>query len=196
MLRVRIAANSTVDVPGQTYIAYVRRLSDDLYLDFDDDTFKAFGDLVDGDADYVEDVDQPGIWLLNEALPATLTDTIEVITRDSFADALFSLQSLYVVAGDPLVDLARPLVPIHTDTGGFNTLKIQNASGEPIEGATIRVFTKFDFDAGNLDNVIGITASGPDGRWLAPVYVNSGNVYTVLVQKDHVAGPTTIEISV
>lgn len=196
MLTVRIAANSTADVPGQTYIAFVRRLADGLYLDFDDTTFKAFSSLTNGDADYVEDSNQPGIWLLSETLPATLTDTIEVITRDVLASVLFSLQSLYVVSGEPAIDLARPQVPIHTDTGGFNTIRVLDANGEPIEGATIRVFTKFDFDAGNLDNFIGITATGSDGRWLAPVYVNAGNVYTVLVQKDHVAGPITIEISV
>ena len=196
MLSLRLVANSSADVPGQTYVAYVRRRSDSLYLDFDDDTFKAYGDLVAGEIAYVENTDHLGLWEASATLPVDLTDTIDVITRDSLADTFLQLESVYVVDGEPLVDLARPQIPINTDTGGFNTLRVIDKDGEPIEGATIRVFTKIDFDAGNLDNVIGIVATDPDGRWLAPIYVNAGNVYTVLVQKDHVAGPLSIEISV
>ncbi len=196
MLSLRLAANSTDDVAGQTYIAYVRSASNLLYLDFDDDTFKAFGDLVSGALDYVEDTDHRGLWHLSATLPETYSGETDIITRDSLADVFHKIQHVYVVSGEPLQDLGRVQVPVSTDTGGYNSLRVLDTDGEPIDGATVRLFKKLDFDAGSLDKVIGITSTDSEGRWIAPIYVNSGYVYTVLVQKDHVAGPLTVDVSV
>lgn len=45
---------------GQSFYSYIKRLSDGLYYDDNDQTFKAFGSLIDGKIEFVEDANVSG----------------------------------------------------------------------------------------------------------------------------------------
>lgn len=45
---------------GGTFFSYIKRLSDGLFYDTDDETFKAFGSLVGGQIEFTEDSDVSG----------------------------------------------------------------------------------------------------------------------------------------
>lgn len=182
----------------QTYYAYVRRDADGLYYDEDDSTFKAYGSLVDGQVDLAEDPDQPGCWSVTLDLSAHPDGVYTFIPRDGLTDFLEGdwVAAYYLVSGNPLPDQARAQVALHTDYGGIDQLRLEDENGEPVEGATIRVFTKLEFDTNGLDNPIGVTATNANGRWVNPVFVNSGDTYVVHYQDDAQIGPVSVEVMV
>lgn len=197
-LNVRIIAPGTDEVPLVTYFAYIRQKDQDLYLDFDDDTWKAFASLVTPSILYTEDPDQPGVWTFTYTLPA-FTGLIDIISRDTPNSLLvpdFEVQTIGVDNGSPLLDLAVPQVMIHTDTGGLDELRVTDNNGEPIENAIIRLFTKLDFDSADFDSPLALTSTDANGRWLNPIPVNAGATYVILVNKPHVFGSVSVEVTV
>lgn len=54
---------------GGTFFSYIKRISDGLFYDSDDDTFKTFGSLVDGEIEFVEDSDISGEYSWELELP-------------------------------------------------------------------------------------------------------------------------------
>ena len=198
-LTARITATGTDEIFDVEYFAYIRQEGTALYLDFDDNLFKAFNVLVTARVAYVEDVDQPGVWSFTHALPVDYTGGLEIISRGGDAELLvpgYELRSVSIVEGAPLRDLARPEVLLHTDLGGLDTLRIADSSGVPLEGVTIRIFTKTDYDAGALTRVIGITTTDILGRWRDAVPVTAGSTYVVLAHQAYGVGPVSFEVSV
>lgn len=197
-LDVRIVATGTDELPLIGYYAYIRQKSADVYLDFNDNTWKAFADLVTASIAYTEDANQPGWWLFSHAMPA-FDGIVQVISRDTDAGLLvpgYEIQETTLEAGEPILDLARAQVMLHTDLGGLNAYRVTDNNGVPIEDAIIRVFTKTDYDAGDFDSPWAITNTNSDGRWLNPVPVNAGATYTLLINKPHVYGSVSVEITV
>lgn len=54
---------------GGDYFSYLKRISDGLYFDTDDSTFKAFGSLVDGKIEFSEDVNISGQFSWSLSIP-------------------------------------------------------------------------------------------------------------------------------
>ena len=191
------APGSDVDILNN-YYAYLRRDVDGLYFDTDDDTFKAFGALVDGKIELVEDVNQPGVWQLSLTLVAADDGPYTILPRDGQTDLLFFAQvaHVYLVNDVPLVSLVRPQIHLHDQYSGVDNYRLIAENGDPVVGAAVRVFTKADYDANLVNIPIGLTLTGLDGRWLDPVPVNPGDTYVVVFHKAGVIGPTSVEVIV
>lgn len=54
---------------GQNYYSYLKRISDGLYYDTNDATFKAFASLVDGKIDFIENSDVDGEYSWSLSIP-------------------------------------------------------------------------------------------------------------------------------
>lgn len=198
MVKFTLFGIGTDEDVTQTYYAYVRRDADASYYDADDASLKAYGSLVDGQLELVEDSDQPGCWTLTLDMRDLPDGSYTFMPRDGLTDFLEEnwVASVYVVDGDPLPDQARAQVALHADTGGIDGLRLEDESGAPVEGAVIRVFTKAEFDTNGLDNPVGISATNQSGRWVNPIFVNAGDTYVVHFQKDGAMGPVSVEVIV
>jgi hypothetical protein len=121
---------------------------------------------------------------------------------------------LTVTFADGSVDVMIPWAPFDVVLGGSatpappsfdNTVKIDHnfrlpedltyvtPAGSPVENAQIRLYTKSDFDAGNLDTPIGITTTDAFGHWVAPIFVKPGYTYVAYYLKPNEWGPNTKE---
>jgi hypothetical protein len=191
-------ARGTDEDVTQTYYVYIRRDLDGLYYDADDGTFKAYGVLVDGTVDLVEDPDQPGVWQLTIDLTVGGEGVFTFLPRDGLTDLLLasSVDQVYLVAGSPLVDQLRDVAYLSDAFDGLDNLQFLAENGDPIEGADIRVYTKLDFDSNNLDTPIGVSVTDHNGRWVNPVPVNTGDTYTVQFFKPYQYGPVSQEVVV
>lgn len=54
---------------GLTFYSYIKRLSDGLYYDDSDQTFKAFASLVDGQIEFTEDSNVSGEYFWEKDIP-------------------------------------------------------------------------------------------------------------------------------
>lgn len=183
----------------QTYSAYIRRDVDGLYLDADDDTFKDFASLVTGKHPMTEDADVPGVWSLDVAtLGAGDTGHYTFLPHDDLTGYLVagSVENVYLEDGARLLPSDRARVLLHTHYGGTELLQLTGEDGEPIEGATIRVYTKAAYDAGDIETALGITYTNSRGYWVDAVPVAVGATYTVHYHKDNVIGPVSVEVVV
>jgi hypothetical protein len=181
----------------QFYYVYIRRDADNFYYDEDDGTFKAFASLVDGQVALVEDADQTGLWAVTLDLSVGGEGEYTFMPRDGISDFLVaaSVAAFYLTsAGDPLPDNLRDQALIHDATGGVDALQLVEENGDPVEGASVRVYTKADFDANELDTPVGVTATDQYGRWVNPVPVNTGDTYVVHFSKDSEIGPVSQEV--
>jgi len=181
----------------QSYYVYVRRDADETYYDADDGTFKAFASLVDGQVLLLEDGDQLGVWAVTLDLSVGGEGAYTFLPRDGLTDFLEedSVLRVYLDAnGDPVPDNLRLQTFIHDATGGVDALQLVAENGDPVEGASVRVYTKADFDLNELDTPIGITVTDHNGRWVNPVPVNNNSIYTVLFSKDGEIGPVSQEV--
>jgi hypothetical protein len=67
----------------------------------------------------------------------------------------------------------------------------QSPGGCGIEGAQIRVFLLSDYQAGNYNNPVGVSITGPGGVWVNPVFVEPGFTYISVFAKYSEFGPDT-----
>lgn len=192
------AANGTDLDITQTYYAYLRRDVDGLYWDPDDSTYKAFGDLVGPSIRAVEDVACPGLWSITFPLDIGDTGTYTFLPRNGITlDLLVNdVTQVYLVDGSRTQDTLRAKVALSHHYGTYDTLQLLDELGEPVEGADVRVYTKFAYDAGEYDVPVGVTQTNHLGRWVAPVHVPSATTYVVHFHLDSVIGPTIVEIIV
>ena len=54
---------------GQTFYSYIKRIEDGLYYDDNDQTFKAFASLIDGQIEFTEDSDVSGEYSWEKEIP-------------------------------------------------------------------------------------------------------------------------------
>jgi hypothetical protein len=102
----------------------------------------------------------------------------------------------FQAGNDPVEAPALHFIALNADTGGQNTLQYVSAGGTPIDGATVRVYTKLNWDTSQLANVVGSTVTNASGTWLSPVFVEPGETYTIVYHKANAYGPDTTEVTV
>jgi uncharacterized protein YwbE len=86
---------------------------------------------------------------------------------------------------------------VDENTGGADNLRyVYQAQG--IDNATIKVYLKTDYDAGNRSDtyVKARSKTKTDGRWQWPVYLDSGFTYSVVFYKQGQYGPTKVEVTI
>jgi hypothetical protein len=76
-----------------------------------------------------------------------------------------------------------------------NALLVVDPDGNPIGGATVKIFNLIDFEANSVDTWIGQTETDAEGKWINPIEVLDGMTYVVLFQKYSEYGPTHLEIT-
>jgi hypothetical protein len=181
-------------LPGLDLFVRIKRVSDGYYLDFSTEEF----------SDTPTDMDH----LLTESPSTTYTRTFDVT---GWADGDYTIEywentdpvtsisadeTVTKTAGDPLEVLGLDQEPVNHDTGGIDNLQYTDSGTNPISAANVRVYLKSDYDAENFDNIIGHTLTNADGRWTNPIFVDRGNTYTVVFQKENEYGPDAIEVTV
>jgi hypothetical protein len=87
-------------------------------------------------------------------------------------------------------------VKVDQNYGTPAALRYQTNSGVPIQGATIRIYKRSDFEVGNTDIPIAVTTTDANGNWVHPVNLLTGFTYTVQFSKESQYGPDKTEIIV
>lgn len=203
-----VMAGSSIDAelnytPGRNLFTFMRREEDSLYYNTTNTSFEIFDILTAPAAQripfriiYVEDNAGVYTWQVDVS---TFDDGVyTLLTREldaqmeSIAGADFSL----TVAGGAVVEGAvLGDIGIDEDTGGPNSLSYLDPGGAPVPGASIKVFRKEDYDAGNY-LVQGTTFTTDRGGWQSPVFVSTGKTYTVVFNKPGSFGPDSAEVTV
>jgi hypothetical protein len=80
------------------------------------------------------------------------------------------------------------------DTGARDAFRYVEAGGQGLDSLEIRVYTEVDWQQGRRDSPIAISQTGPDGRWLWPVFLEPGFTYVVHAQKNG-RGPVTTNVT-
>jgi hypothetical protein len=193
----RIEATGTDEDVTQTYYVQIREESTGDYYDTDSSSFVPFGSLVDGNLPMTEAPPASGCWELNVDLGVS-TGLYTLLPRDGLTDLLLPDKSkrVYLVGGSNAVDDARARVLLTANYGGVDALRLLTDRGDPVEGATVMVFTKADYDADMIDRPVGVTTTRVDGRWTDAVPVNAGITYTILYHKAYSIGPVSTEVVV
>jgi len=78
-------------------------------------------------------------------------------------------------------------IAINQSTGGTDNLRYVDSSGNGVEGANILVYLAGDWP-GNPSQVQAASSTGPDGRWIAPAFVQHGT-YVAVFSKPGADGP-------
>lgn len=102
----------------------------------------------------------------------------------------------FQAGNDPIEVPTLHFVALTADTTGSNNLQYVSQGGTPIEGATIRVYRKIDWDTNQLSKVVGSTVTTSAGTWMNPVFVEPGETYTIVYTKANEYGPNTVEVTV
>lgn len=86
--------------------------------------------------------------------------------------------------------------PVNHDTGGTDNLRIE-VMGAGVDAATIRAYLYSDWTANaTTATLLGSSTTGPDGRWLDPIYLTSSNSYAIVVDKPGVFSAQTREVTI
>lgn len=85
--------------------------------------------------------------------------------------------------------------PVNHHTGGTDNLRIVDQAGAGIDEVRIRIYLKSDYNSGliTLPYIKGQSISKADGRWVHPVYLDSGLSYVAAFEKGTVMARTTAE---
>lgn len=97
---------------------------------------------------------------------------------------------------DPVKAPALHFIALTENTGGQNNYKYVTSGGTPVEGATIRVYKKIDWDTRRTSKVVGSSLTNATGGWAHPVFVEPGETYTIVWSKLNEYGPDTAEVTV
>jgi len=88
-------------------------------------------------------------------------------------------------------------VRVDHDYGGTNALTYVDSSNVGIDNATIRVYRRNDYDAGNLSSayVVATSYTDVDGHWTVPMMLDPGS-YTLVCHKQGAFGPDARNLTV
>lgn len=116
-------------------------------------------------------------------------DAASVILRDS---GPFSPNTV----GGPDLGLLVRLDHNRSTTGDIvaDALRYCGESGAGLPDVTIRVYRQADFDAFRTDLALATTRTNEEGRWAAPVFVESGATYAVVFFKEGLYGPDVVRV--
>jgi hypothetical protein len=76
-----------------------------------------------------------------------------------------------------------------------DALRVVTQDGEPVQDATIRVFSAIQYASGDYSEWEGATTTDEYGAWRDPIEVTAGS-WVVYVYKSFDYGPTSIEVEV
>jgi hypothetical protein len=158
-----------------------------------------------------------GTWTLVFSVPATKSGPYwdPVNNLYTYTDAAGTIATWYQLIAVAIVDSvpvssapSAPFQPISSspsesgqvsvnqDYGTPGALRYQTASGCPIEGATVLLFTLANFQTGNTSQAIAATLTDQYGNWINPVFLTTGQTYVVLFSKSGLYGPDSTQIVV
>jgi hypothetical protein len=95
----------------------------------------------------------------------------------------------------PVAETGTGDAEVDHDTGGADNLRYTDSVNNGIDGATVIAYLASDYAAGAYVRR-GKTVTRSDGRWAAPLNLNSGLAYTIRFEKDGVYGPDTKDVTV
>jgi hypothetical protein len=86
---------------------------------------------------------------------------------------------------------------VNHDTGGTDNLRYMSG-GVGIDNATIHAYLKTNYDAGLRSSayIIGQSTTNINGRWSSPIYLDTGNTYTIVFYKQGSYATSTAEITI
>lgn len=86
---------------------------------------------------------------------------------------------------------------VNHNTGSADNLRYTYAAAG-VDDGQIKAYLKADYDAGNVgaSYVRGSSVTGPDGRWLRPIYLNTGFTYTIVFYKQGRYAVSTKEVTI
>ena len=76
-----------------------------------------------------------------------------------------------------------------------NALRAVNADGDPVEGATVRIYTLTKYLAHDTDTWVGMTTTDIEGFWVAPIILPDAQSWAVHFEKYSSYGPVHVEIT-
>ena len=85
-------------------------------------------------------------------------------------------------------------VPVDHNTGGTDSLRY-TLGGDGADNVVIKAYLQSEYDAGTR-TLRGTAYTGPDGRWLAPLMLNAGAIYTLVASLPGVTEATTTNLTV
>jgi hypothetical protein len=74
-------------------------------------------------------------------------------------------------------------------------LRVVNSSGEPVEGADIRIFELAEFLLGHTSAWVGATTTDLNGEWVDPIILDDGQTWVVHMEKPTMYGPAHVEVT-
>ena len=188
---------------GRTLFAFLKRNLDGLYYKTADTDFEIFDILNAPEGtrsgfriNFVENPAGQYAWTVDVS---NFTDGVyTLITRElngqiesqAGADYTVTIAEGSIVEGAVLGDHG-----MDHDTGGALNLQYTTQAGEPVSGASVRVFLKADYDAGTYVPK-GVTSTDSTGKWQSPVFVPTGQTYTIVFSKPGFFGPDAVEVTV
>lgn len=134
-------------------------------------------------------------WTLNFSTLPTGFYTIETYEATQNISAAADAH-LYIIDGETSTSQAAAQVPITHNTGGVDALRYVAPNGNPIAGATVRVYTNADWVSLSLSTPVGVTVTDSTGRWVDPIFVTSGNTYWVQFELSRSYGPDSVSVAV
>ena len=189
---------------GRTLFLFIKRLSDGLFYTPDNASFALFSldgapenERVNFRVPFTEDAD--GKYSIETNVSEFEDGSYQIHTRELAAGIEIlagNEQTILIANGSVSGGVSLGEVGINHNTGGDDNYTYLTEGGAPIKDATIRVFLKAEFDSGSLDNAQGISYTDSLGRWQKPVFVTTGNTYTVVFSKIGEYGPDTVEVTV
>lgn len=84
---------------------------------------------------------------------------------------------------------------VNHDTGGADNMRCVYG-GNPVSGATIYAYTKANYDLKNFSQILGVSTTDANGRWVSPIYLFSGTTYTIAFFKTGSFSTVTKEITI
>ena len=153
-----------------------------------------------------------GPWTLVYSVPATQSGPYWNATYGvyTYTDLSGDLTTWYqLIAVNALAEDSAPSAPfqaisptpaipstvaVNQDYPTPNNLRYQDANGNPIEGAVIRIFLQVDYNIQNFSNPQAVTVTKADGNWYDTVFLTTGFTYTVQFFKDGLYGPDHVDI--
>jgi hypothetical protein len=189
---------------AKVLFSFIRRETDGLYYNDVNDAFELFDVATAVEATRAEfrrsfAEDPAGTYKWTEDVSAWNDGFYTVITRElaGVVEILAGADySVLINSGKVSEGVSLGEVGLNEDTGSVDNLKYQEADSTAIPDATIRVYKKTDWDAGNVNIVQGVSATDTEGRWQKAVFVPLGQTYTVVFSKVAAFGPDTKEITV
>lgn len=123
----------------------------------------------------------------------TASDYYEIVARDTSGNASAPSPPFHAAGVPPTVSST---MMVDQDYGAPGALRYQDAAGAPLEGASIRVFRKTDFDLGNTAVALAVTQTDAAGNFVDPIFLTAGFTYVVQFFKEGISGPDHTEIVV